>query len=69
MRELSHVGNEAGHGEGQLAALMTAHSELEERLRSLDAHVYLTPEEQLERKQIQKKKLLLKDRIRALENG
>lgn len=68
MRELSRESN-AGvmEGNAELGALMSAHGELETRLESLDAHVYLTPEEQLERKQIQKQKLLLKDKIRALQ--
>ncbi len=39
------------------------HSELENRLRSMDSHVYLTPEEEIERKRLQKLKLLAKDRM------
>lgn len=39
------------------------HSELENRLRSIDSHVYLTPEEEIERKRLQKLKLLAKDRM------
>lgn len=39
------------------------HSELEMKLKKIDSHVYLTPEEEVERKRLQKLKLLAKDRM------
>jgi len=39
------------------------HHELESTLASIDAHVYLTPEEEVERKRIQKLKLAAKDKM------
>jgi hypothetical protein len=68
MRDVSSDQNDGSDVATELGALLGAHLELEERLKHLDGHVYLTPDEQLERKQIQKKKLLLKDRIRAMES-
>jgi uncharacterized protein YdcH (DUF465 family) len=49
-----------------LAVLIAAHEKLEAELEGLDNHVYLSSEEQFERKRIKKRKLLLKDRIRCL---
>jgi uncharacterized protein YdcH (DUF465 family) len=39
------------------------HSKLENTLMSFEAHRYLTPEEEVERKRIQKLKLAAKDRM------
>jgi uncharacterized protein YdcH (DUF465 family) len=39
------------------------HHKLESTLESLDSHVYLTPEEEVERKRIQKLKLATKDKM------
>jgi len=39
------------------------HRELENSLMSFETHVYLTPEEELERKRLQKLKLATKDRM------
>ncbi len=39
------------------------HSKLEQTLESLDSHPYLSPEEEVERKRIQKLKLATKDRM------
>lgn len=39
------------------------HRDLERRLLELDSHVFLSVQEQLERKRIQKLKLLCKDQI------
>jgi uncharacterized protein YdcH (DUF465 family) len=39
------------------------HHELESTLKSIDSHVYLTPEEEVERKRIQKLKLATKDKM------
>ena len=50
----------------ELSKLQSEHNELETRLAQLDGHIYLTPDEQVERKTIQKMKLRLKDRIHTL---
>ncbi len=39
------------------------HHKLESTLESIDSHVYLTPEEEVERKRIQKLKLATKDKM------
>jgi uncharacterized protein len=52
--------------EPMLAQLKIQHEELEARLEALDRNVYLTPDEQFERKRIQKLKLKTKDRIQQL---
>jgi uncharacterized protein YdcH (DUF465 family) len=39
------------------------HHQLESTLANMDSHVYLTPEEELERKRVQKMKLAAKDRM------
>ncbi len=39
------------------------HKQLEETLNSIDTHAYLSPEEEVERKRIQKLKLAAKDRM------
>ena len=49
-----------------IEALRAEHQRLEERLDELDAQVWLTPEEQIERKNCQKLKLAKKDRIYEL---
>ncbi len=46
--------------------LKREHRALERRLEELNGFVYLTPEEQYERKQIQKLKLQKKDALREL---
>jgi uncharacterized protein YdcH (DUF465 family) len=46
--------------------LKEEHLELETQLAEFDSHVYLTPEEELERKRIQKLKLAKKDRMAEL---
>lgn len=50
----------------ELSRLRAEHRELEARLEELDREVYLTPDEQFERKRIQKLKLQKKDRIHRL---
>jgi hypothetical protein len=47
----------------ELRALWQEHQDLESRLRALDSRRYLSPEEQVERKRLQKRKLAGKDRI------
>lgn len=39
------------------------HHKLESNLASIDSHVYLSPEEEIERKRIQKLKLAAKDKM------
>jgi hypothetical protein len=46
--------------------LTEEHRNLEELLAKIDNKRFLTPEEELERKTIQKKKLLKKDKMAAL---
>ena len=46
--------------------LQQEHSELQARLQELDNRLYLTPQEEFERKTIQKLKLQKKDQIAAL---
>lgn len=53
----------------ELTQLRSTHQDLEQQLRALDAHKYLTAEERLERKRIQKQKLVLKDRMYALSRA
>lgn len=50
----------------QISQLRLEHEQLEARLEELDRNLYLTPEEQFERKRIQKLKLRKKDQIQAL---
>ncbi len=42
------------------------HNSLESTLASMDAHPYLSPEEEIERKRIQKLKLATKDKMREM---
>jgi uncharacterized protein YdcH (DUF465 family) len=46
--------------------LTEEHRDLEELLEKIDSKRYLTPEEEVERKKIQKQKLLKKDKMAAL---
>ena len=52
-----------------LDQLRREHRELEERLSELNSHLYLTPDEQVEKKRIQKLKLQKKDRILSILSG
>jgi hypothetical protein len=53
--------------EAELERLRHEHHELKARLSELNSRLYLAPEEEVERKTIQKLKLSKKDRISALE--
>ncbi len=53
----------------RISALNAEHRRLETRLRELDHHLSLSPEEQRERAEIKKAKLQLKDEILALERA
>jgi len=46
--------------------LYEEHKQLEQILADIDKNKYLTPEEELERKRIQKQKLIKKDSMAAL---
>ena len=46
--------------------LQEQHRQAEQRLRELDRHVWLSPEEQIELARLKKEKLQLKDRMRNL---
>lgn len=50
----------------RLNQLRAAHQEADAKLRQLDRHVSLSPEEQLEIVRLKKQKLHLKDEIRSL---
>lgn len=47
----------------QLQTLYKEHLDYEKQLAKLDNKLFLTPEEEVQRKELQKKKLLGKDRI------
>jgi len=47
----------------QFRALVQEHRELDEKLKEFDKKLYLTPDEEMERKRLQKLKLAKKDRI------
>jgi len=49
--------------------LTEEHRNLEELLGKIDSKRFLTPEEEVERKKIQKQKLLKKDKMAALIRG
>ncbi|MBE0603865.1 MAG: YdcH family protein [Deltaproteobacteria bacterium] len=50
-------------------ALVEEHRLLDEKLKELDRKVYLLPEEELERKRLQKLKLARKDKIAQILNS
>ena len=50
----------------ELKRYMDEHEEFERRLVELGRHTYLTPEEEMERKKIQKLKLAGRDRIEVI---
>lgn len=52
-----------------VAALRSEHQRLEARLRELEHHLSLSPEEQRERADLKKIKLRVKDRLLHLERG
>jgi len=49
--------------------LRSEHARLESRLRELDRHISLSPDEQVERANLKKAKLHLKDSILRLEHA
>lgn len=52
--------------EGEVERLEREHRELKARLSELNSRLYLSPEEEIERKTIQKLKLAKKDRMALL---
>jgi hypothetical protein len=50
----------------EVERLHREHNELKARLSELNSRLYLSPEEEIERKQIQKLKLIKKDRLAYL---
>jgi uncharacterized protein YdcH (DUF465 family) len=50
----------------QMVRLRERHDELERRLAELERHLYLTPDEQVERSQLKKEKLRTKDELTRL---
>ncbi len=53
----------------RIRRLRDKHRTFDARLQQLDAHIALTSEEQLERKRLQKLKLLCKDQIALLRRA
>ena len=62
----SEKSHDAVDFDGLLQQLRDEHQALEARLSELNSHIYLTPEEQVEKKRIQKMKLAKKDQIQHL---
>jgi hypothetical protein len=60
------VSNPHPLGDEIVTKLKQEHQKLEQRLDELNELVYLTPEEQRERKEVQKLKLLNKDKVAVL---
>lgn len=50
-------------------SLVQEHRTLDEKLKEFDRKVYLTPDEEIERKRLQKLKLAKKDRIAEILSG
>jgi hypothetical protein len=50
----------------RIIGLRTEHQALKERLNSMRGHRFLTPEEELEKRTLQKLKLMKKDALAAL---
>ncbi len=50
----------------ELKRFMEEHEELERKLEAFNRQLYLTPDEEVERKKLQKKKLAGRDRIEAI---
>jgi uncharacterized protein YdcH (DUF465 family) len=57
---------QASEIQATLEQLQEQHRQAEQRLRELDRHVWLSPEEQIELAKLKKEKLQLKDRMRNL---
>ena len=71
MSKTTQVGTESSNRDfigiqAEAERLRREHSELKARLSELNSRLYLSPAEELERKQLQKLKLAKKDRLAAL---
>lgn len=70
MSKMTVAGSEQREGGGAVQAeaerLKREHSELEARLNELNTRSWLSPTEEVEKKQLQKLKLAKKDRLAAL---
>jgi uncharacterized protein len=71
MSKTTQVGTESSNKDfigiqSEAERLRREHSELKARLSELNSRLYLSPAEELERKQLQKLKLAKKDRLAAL---
>ena len=53
----------------EFKTLVQEHRSLDEKLKELDRKVYLTPDEEIERKRLQKLKLAKKDKIAQMLAG
>lgn len=53
----------------RLDALRRRHAECDEKLKSFDGRLYLTPDEEVEVKRLKKMKLLAKDEISRITAG
>jgi uncharacterized protein YdcH (DUF465 family) len=53
----------------ELKSLVQEHRSLDEKLKEFDRKVYLSPDEEMERKKLQKLKLAKKDRIAQRLSG
>ncbi len=54
------------HSDPELKRCMEEHETLERQLDEFNRRLYLTPDEEIERKRLQKKKLAGRDRIEAI---
>jgi len=52
--------------DGELKQYVEAHRKLETALEDFNKRIYLTPQEEIEKKKLQKLKLVSKDRIYAI---
>jgi uncharacterized protein YdcH (DUF465 family) len=57
---------DVGSATVKMVRLQERHEELERRLAELERHLSLTPDEQVERSQLKKEKLLTKDELTRL---
>lgn len=53
----------------EFKSLIQEHRSLDEKLKEFDRKVYLSPDEEMERKRLQKLKLAKKDRIAQMLSG
>jgi uncharacterized protein YdcH (DUF465 family) len=60
------VGVDKAAAATEVGQLKDRHDEIEKRLTELERHLSLTPDEQVERSQLKKEKLRMKDRLALL---